>query len=431
MNKEHTSNMSTWAENEVRIALSKISQRTTNDMCLDRTCYESALKAYKSLCEDDHSGFSFSATVGILDRLCHKMPLSPITDEDFPKHGTFMTDRRRTIGEPRMNEESIQCPRMSSLFKSIWEDGKVTYHDIDRVTCVNSENINDTFYWGLADKIIDERYPITVPYYPSLKNKYLMYVTQFSVNNQDVCALDKFVEPSGNTVEVNRYFKFVNGDIMEIGKEEYMELKAHRDVSIETQYANYIIHGLTEYYEDKNESKFVEKYGNLWRGNPESEDNKYVLRDIWWMFMSKYRNNMDELFGLLEKHCSVFVGHELAGWSTVSRLTSPVESDGTTFVDKHPEFNELLTVINEARKMVADKINPYLEQMEQCCSNVVEANGESNELTPSGRDAIRDIIKELDLDRFHRIENINTEKVQDVGTLQDECDCGCSCSGCC
>ena len=81
--------------------------------------------------------------------------------------------------------------------------------------------------------------------------------------------------------------------------------------------------------------------------------------------------------------------------------------------------------------MVADKINPYLEQMEQYGTKVVEANGESNELTPGGRDAIRDIIKELDLDRFRRIENINTEKVQDVGTLQDECDCGCSYSGCC
>ena len=136
---------------------------------------------------------------------------------------------------------------------------------------------------------------------------------------------------------------------------------------------------------------------------------------------------MDELFDLLEKHCGVFVGHELAGWSTVHHLTSPVESDGTTFVDKHPEFNELLTVINEVRKMVADKINPYLEQMEQCCSKVVEANGESNELTNGGRDAIRDIIKELDPDRFRRIEDINAEKRCNEAEMNCGCSCGCGC----
>lgn len=424
MNEEKPT-VRSWAEREIEITMKRIAERTAGDTCYDRGCYESALKAYKSLCEDGHSGFSFSATVRILDRLCHNMPLSPITDEDFPKYGTYMTGRIRTIAEPRMNEESIQCPRMSSLFKSIWEDGKVTYHDIDRVACVNSENMDDTFHWGLASEVIDERYPITVPYYPPTKNTYFVYVTQFTVNNQDVCSFDKFVEPSGNTVEVNRYFKFIMDSIVEIGKDEFMELKAKRDVSVETQYASYIINSLTEYYEDKNESELAQKYGNLWRGNPESEDYKYVLRDIWWMLMSKYRNNMDDMFDLLEKHCSVFVGHELAGWSTVHRLTSPVESDGATFVDKHPEFNELLTVINEARKMVADKINPYLKQMEQYGAKVMEANGESNELTPSGKEAIRDIIKELDPDRFRRIEDINAEKRCD----ETETDCGCSC-GC-
>ena len=422
MNEEKPT-VRSWAEREIEIAMKRIAERTAGDTCYDRGCYESALKAYKSLCEDGHSGFSFSATVGILDRLCHDMPLSPITDEDFPKYGTRMTGRIRTIGERRMNEESIQCPRMSGLFKSIWEDGKVTYHDINRVACVNSENINDTFHWGLASEIIDERYPITIPYYPPTKNTYFVYVTQFTVENNDVWSFDKFKEPSGNTVEVNRYFKYIGDNIVEIDKEEFMELKAHRDVSVETQYTSYIINDLTEYNEDKNESELAQKYGKLWCGDPESENNKYVLRDIWWMLMSKYRNNMDDMFDLLEKHCGVFIGHELAGWSTVSRLTSPVESDGTTFVDKHPEFNELLTVINEARKMVTDKINPYLEQMEQYGAKVVEANGESNELTPGGRDTIRDIIKELDPDRFRRIEDINAEKRCD----ETEMDCGCSC----
>jgi len=57
----------------------------------------------------------------------------------------------------------------------------------------------------------------------------------------------------------------------------------------------------------------------------------------------------------------------------------------------------------------------------------VEANGESNELTPSGRDAIRDIIKELDPDRFRRIEDINAEKRCDEAETDCGCSCGCGC----
>ena len=45
-------------------------------------CYESALKAFGSLCEDGHSGFSIGLTKAILNRLINNKPLLPIEDTD-------------------------------------------------------------------------------------------------------------------------------------------------------------------------------------------------------------------------------------------------------------------------------------------------------------------------------------------------------------
>ena len=45
-------------------------------------CYGSALKAFESLCEDGHSGFSIKMTQSILNRLIDGQPLTPIEGTD-------------------------------------------------------------------------------------------------------------------------------------------------------------------------------------------------------------------------------------------------------------------------------------------------------------------------------------------------------------
>ena len=72
-------NMIEWAENEIRIALARENE---NDSFYEyiKACHESALKAYKSICGDGHSGMSISFTRNILDRLISHQPLTPIED---------------------------------------------------------------------------------------------------------------------------------------------------------------------------------------------------------------------------------------------------------------------------------------------------------------------------------------------------------------
>ena len=57
------SDMYSWAEQECRLACKRENPNfdfDSNDFDYGCSCYKSALKAYNSLVEDDHSGMSFS-----------------------------------------------------------------------------------------------------------------------------------------------------------------------------------------------------------------------------------------------------------------------------------------------------------------------------------------------------------------------------------
>ena len=73
------SNMLKWAKKEVEIACKKENpNRKDGEFDYGCACYESALKAFQSLCEDGHSGFSIGMTQAILNRLINGEPLTPI-----------------------------------------------------------------------------------------------------------------------------------------------------------------------------------------------------------------------------------------------------------------------------------------------------------------------------------------------------------------
>ena len=58
--------MDLWAENEVELACEHEKSGDDGDGC---ACYRSALKAFDSLMEDEHSGMSIGITRNILNRL--------------------------------------------------------------------------------------------------------------------------------------------------------------------------------------------------------------------------------------------------------------------------------------------------------------------------------------------------------------------------
>lgn len=219
-----------WAERECRIACKKENPDfnfDSKDFDYGCSCYKSALKAYKSLCKDGHSGMSFSFTIDILERLMRHEPLTPITDDDFEGGNYLYPDERLASLELK---SEIQCPRMSSLFRRETLDGKVSYSDIDRAYCINIENPSDT-YSSAKDQVVDEFFPITMPYMPE-KGKYKVYCQTFLTDKKngdfDTQAILYFITPYGKRVDVNRYQTEKDGKMVDITKEEYEALLEKR-----------------------------------------------------------------------------------------------------------------------------------------------------------------------------------------------------------
>ena len=219
-----------WAEQECRIACKKENPNfnfDSEDFDYGCSCYKSALKAYKSLCEDDHSGASFNFTRIILERLMDGQPLTPITDEDFKGEGSICSDKILIL---RGLKSEIQCPRMSSLFRRETLDGKVSYIDNNRAYCINIENPFDT-YSSAKDYVVDEFFPITMPYIPE-KGKYKVYCQTFLTDKKngdfDTQAILYFTTPDGKRVDVNRYQTEKDGKMVDITKEEYDALLEKR-----------------------------------------------------------------------------------------------------------------------------------------------------------------------------------------------------------
>lgn len=211
--------MKDWAKNEVEIACEKEkSDGKSDEWDYGCACYESALKAYMSLLEDNHTGLSFSITKGILERLMHNKPLTPIVDEDFVEKGDLIEDSEM--------KTTIQCSRMISLFKKKALDGTIVYKDIDRSYCFDRDKPELTYQLGFFNKFLDTMFPITMPYYPSIK-PYVMESSMFLYDSEngdfDTIALWSITTPAGNKIEINRFWKCYPSDegFIEIDKNEW------------------------------------------------------------------------------------------------------------------------------------------------------------------------------------------------------------------
>lgn len=209
--------MLNWAENEIRIACERENpNRKEGEFDYGCACYESALKAFKSLLEDEHSGMSISITRQILNRLILGQPLTPIED----------TDNVWNLIHEQKDHKVYQCRRMSSLFKKVYDDGKISYNDVDRVICYEIKSDDIPFRNGLSRNIVDGMFPITMPYIPEEK-PYKVYVHEFLTDPKngdfDTVGVICVVKPDGERVRINRYFKDAEHGYDEISVEEYNE----------------------------------------------------------------------------------------------------------------------------------------------------------------------------------------------------------------
>lgn len=159
-------------------------------------CYLSALKAFESVANDDHTGLSWQITAQILNRLMNDLPLSPI--DDVPDVWQ--------LSEYNSDYKHFNCKRYHSLFKVVRDDGVVssaTYHDLKRQYCVDVDDPNTTFASDI-DGVVDEIAPIKFPYMPSTE-KYKVFVKHVMVGSTAFARVDHVLTPNGEKVYPERY----------------------------------------------------------------------------------------------------------------------------------------------------------------------------------------------------------------------------------
>lgn len=209
-----------WARQEVQLAKAELKRNKSDEAQYMIACYDSALRAYEKLINDDHTGMSFATTRRILENLMYEIPLMPIEDKEI------MWNHVDHCG----NESVFQHKRMPSLFKIVNKKTRaVKFSDNNRVLCKNLLDTDSAyFYNGFISRVIDGMFPIEFPYMPT-KEKYVAYVTEFLMDpangDFDTMNLVSVKLPNGDARSINLYYKEENSRWVQITQDEWIGRK--------------------------------------------------------------------------------------------------------------------------------------------------------------------------------------------------------------
>ena len=182
--------------------------------------WDATLRVYRTLV--DRYPYVFTSDFGYRNRVLQNIqelaggfPLTAIDDtnadwQEIP-NGALTKMRKANV------VEKYRSNRLSSLFKEVYKDGHIEYHDNYRVTTENF--ITGTEYvFGLSNLIYDEMYPIKMPYNHKSEWGAKVYIHDFvsdpedKESNFDTIAVLFAKEPGGKNVSINRYFRVPNDD---------------------------------------------------------------------------------------------------------------------------------------------------------------------------------------------------------------------------
>lgn len=222
-----------WARREIDIFISddKNEQKQTGEM--DKTIADHCECAYEAFCTLlDNIGDLKNPGVakGILDCLLREEPLSPIEDneEDWTLvQGLYYYEKGT---QHQAQPFSIyQCNRRPSLFKKVLNDGHTIFTDASRSVCIDV-NTGIEYTGGPGQMVLDELFPITMPYSPIGKIK--IFTDSFKCyedtkGEYDTFGVLYFKNINDRLINVNKYFKEDPNtkEMVEIDNREYFARK--------------------------------------------------------------------------------------------------------------------------------------------------------------------------------------------------------------
>ena len=195
------------AEKEVKI----LKEELEKDHPGSTYIWDATLKVYKTLISKYpyifEGGTTYKRIISEnIRELTKRLPLTPIDEENADwqeiPNGALTKMRKANV------VEKYRSGRLSSLFKEVYKDGHVEYHDNYRVTTENF--ITGTEYvFGLSNLIYDEMYPIKMPYNHKSEWGAKVYIHDFvsdpedKESNFDTIAVLFAKEPGGKNVSIN------------------------------------------------------------------------------------------------------------------------------------------------------------------------------------------------------------------------------------
>lgn len=398
-----------WAEKEVKLAC----QRENPDwdgksFDYGCACYQSALNAFSTLCNDGHTINAWVETVYILERLMHNLPLTPITHNDFgyikgvtpelidKKTGAVLAvGRVAAIPSHRNDDGSLQydCKRGCGVYMDVKPDGTYTISDINRTVCVNIECPDDVYQCGIGSRLVNEMFPISLPYYPT-KDLYEVYIRTFltdpSLGDFDTQEVVYIRKPDGKKIPVNRYwhaFKTAEGgEFREITKDEYDKLLEKRIDTQERYITGHIADDIVNELFDAGEQTWEKILGAKWKPNYEDEHyeerrDEYASHNycrIWWALMRDVYNDdeCDQYLSDLEKsvaNCDI-LKNELSRWP-IYGLIAKLDAE---LLGEHPELQDVYDKTGSLHKWVKQnydiasvRFNEYVKELDKIEDNAM------------------------------------------------------------
>ena len=251
------------AEKEVKILKEKLEKEHPGSTYI----WDVALKVYKTLISKyphifaNDLGYGNSVLQNVQE-LAGGFPLTAIDgiDEEWQEvpNGVLIKMGKKGVVIKYRNT------RLTSLFKEVYADGHIEFHDNYRVTTENFI-IGTEYIFGLSNLIYDEMYPIKMPYNHKSEWGAKVYIHDFvsdpkdKESNFDTVAVLFAKEPGGKIVSINRYFRVPNdneeptyGNLVEIKFSEFANRvrRANSNLTIEDLDYSYLL----DEEEDKNEA---------------------------------------------------------------------------------------------------------------------------------------------------------------------------------
>lgn len=422
-NTEHKNPLLVWAENEVKLACQHENPdwdgKSFDYGC---ACYTSALEAFKVMCNQGHSGYSWFQTAQILERLIHDLPLTPITIEDFghipgvtPELKDEKTEATLALGriptEPNWCDENgdkhFQCPREPGLLLTVHPDNTYELTDIDRFVCVDIECVDNTYTGGLERRIAEQMFPINFPYYPG-KNKYYIYTRTFLTDKKngdfDTKEICHIKTPDGEIIPINRYFHEINGKFEEVSKEQYDELCKQRIDIWERKVVGHIANDIVDDIFDEGEANWKAMIGEgKWCPNYDDEHyeekkdyyQSYNYRKIWWVLSNNVRrcNSCNDILNNLEKEvlaAAELREQRLSSWGVyhrISKLDGKLLNEYPSLQGVYDATKQLINWVKTRYSYALELTNKYIKELdtiedndarymrrEMICKQIIEVN---------------------------------------------------------